>query len=175
MSATLRGESWYAIYCISRHERQVNERLNAKGISTFLAEALMRVQWGSRIRKVNKNLLPGYVLVHAQMDPDTYLRALQTPSVVKFVGNPWPNLSWIPDEQVDSLRLLLGSGETFSETPYWKSGDRVEVIAGPLMGLKGLVVTGESRRQRVIVSLDLLQRSLAVEVDSANLRALRSP
>jgi transcription antitermination factor NusG len=175
MSATSPGKCWYAIYCKSRHERQVNDRLRAKGITTFLAESLVRVQWGLRIRKVNKNMLPGYVLVHAHMDSDTYLTTLQTQSVVKFVGKSWPHLSWIPDEQVESLRLLLGSGETFSETPYWKSGDRVEVVAGPLVGMKGHVMTSERRKQRVVVSLDLLRRSLAVEVDSANLRAIQSP
>src|SRR5262245_49149706 len=121
MSATLQESNWYAIYCMSRHERRVNERLKAKGISTFLAESLIRVQWGSRTRRANKNFLPGYVLVHAHIDSDTYLKTLQTQGVVKFVGNPWPHLSWIPDEQVESLRLLLGSGEAFSETPYWKS------------------------------------------------------
>ncbi len=100
---------------------------------------------------------------------------LQTPSVVKFVGNHWPNLSWIPEEQVESLRLLFGSRENFAEVPYWKAGDRVEVVGGPLLGMKGHVVAGEKRKQRVIVSIDLLRRSVAVEVDAANLRALPAP
>jgi transcription antitermination factor NusG len=165
---------WYAIYCKSRHERQVNERLFIKNITTYLADYETRVQWGARLRKVRKNLLPGYVLVQAQMDSRAYLDILQTPSVVKFVGNPWPRLSWIPDDQVESLRLLLGSRQRFDEVPYWRAGERVEVIAGPLIGLKGLVAGWANRKNRVIVSIDLLQRSVAVEVDTHLLRHAHS-
>ncbi|MGH7596974.1 MAG: transcription termination/antitermination protein NusG [bacterium] len=79
-----------------------------KGVTTYLADCEMRVQWGERRRKARKNLMPGYVLVQAEMNPRVYLEILQTESVVKFVGKPWSNLSWIPDDQVENLRLLLG-------------------------------------------------------------------
>jgi transcription antitermination factor NusG len=168
------GKHWYAVYCKSRHERLVNERLLAKGITTYLADYETRVQWGIRLRKVKKNLLPGYVLVQAQMDSRAYLNILQTQSVVKFVGNPWPKLSWIPDDQVESLQLLLGSHEHFEELPYWRAGDKVEVIAGPLAGLRGLIDGASNRKNRVIVSIDLLRRSVAVEVETYLLRHIQT-
>jgi transcription antitermination factor NusG len=163
---------WYAIYCKSRHERIVDERLMAKGIATYLADREMRVRWGDRQRKARINLLPGYVLVQAEMNAQIYLEILQTRSVVKFVGNPWPNLSRIPDEQVESLRLLLGSHEPFEEVPYWHSGERVEVIGGPLTGLRGVVAGWKNRKNRVVVSIDLLRRSMAVEVEAHLLRGV---
>ncbi len=163
---------WYAIYCKSRHEHMVNDRLAAKGVTAYLADRETRVQWGERQRKIKKNLLPGYVLVQAEMNPRVYLEVLQTQSVVKFVGNPWPNLSWIPEEQVESLRLLLGSQIQFEEVPYWRSGEKVEVVGGPLTGLRGVVAGQAHRKNRVVVSIDLLQRSMAVEIDAYLLQRL---
>jgi transcription antitermination factor NusG len=165
---------WYAIYCKSRHERIVNERLMVKGVTTYLADREIRVQWGERQRKVRKNLLTGYVLVQAAMNPKIYLEILQTASVVKFVGNPWPNLSWIPEEQVENLRLLLGSPIQFEEVPYWRSGEKVEVIGGPLAGLRGVVAGQVNRKNRVVVSIDLLRRSMAVEIDAYLLQRLEA-
>ena len=163
---------WFALYCKSRHESQVDLRLKSKGVQTFLAAFETRVLWGTRWRKVRKNLLPGYLLINEKMTPAKYLTILQTPGVVKFVGKPWPDLSKIPEEQVQSLQLLLGSKEHFHEVPYLKHGDDVEVIGGPLQGLKGRVLSEHYPQNRVIVSLDLLQRSVAVQVDAHLLKKI---
>ena len=165
-------EHWYALHCKSRHERQVEARLHAQGLTAYLAEHETFALWGTRRRKVKKNILPGYVLVRAQMDARTHLQVLQTTSVVKIVGKSWPRLSWIPDGQVESLRLMLGAHVAVEETVYWEVGDRVEVLVGPLAGLRGYVATNDQRRKRVIVSIDLLRRSVAVEVEANLLREI---
>jgi transcription antitermination factor NusG len=166
-------EHWYAVYCKSRHERRVHDRLTVKGVASYLADYETRVQWGARLRKFRKNLLPGYVLVQARLDPKIYLAILQTESVVKFVGRPWPKLSWIPDEQVQSLRLLLESSHQFEEIPYFNAGDKVEVIAGALAGLQGLINGPANPKHRVIVSIELLRRSVALEIDACLLRRVQ--
>lgn len=167
--------NWYAIYCKHRHERVVHGTLTTKGINSYLAEYETRAQWGTRLRKIKKNWLPGYVLVQMPAhDAAAYLSVLQTHGVVKFVGRPWPQLSVIPIEQVDSVRLLLGSRNDFEETVYFSAGETVEVIGGPFTGLVGKVLDPASRRSRVVVSIDLLRRSVAVEVDSGLLRRLRA-
>ena len=158
---------WYAIYCKSRHERQAHERLLAKGVETFMADYETRAQWGTRRRKVKKNLLPGYLLVRLDKTVQLYYEILQTSGVVKFVGGAWPRLSFIPDEQVESLQALLSSEQPFAEVPYLNVGDKVEVMAGPLAGLRGCVFAVKERRSRIIVSIDLLQRSVQVELDSS--------
>ncbi|NUO81258.1 hypothetical protein HUU05_14355 [candidate division KSB1 bacterium] len=170
----LEQEHWYALHCKSRHERQVDARLHVKGVLTYLAEHETVALWGARRRKVKKNLLPGYVLVRAQMNARTHLEILQTPGVVKIVGKPWPQLSWIPDEQVESLRVMLGAQLPVEEVAYWNLGDRVEVMAGPLAGLRGYVATNDHRRKRVIVSISLLRRSVAVEVEAQLLRQVEA-
>ena len=178
MSQRTSEKHWYAVYCKNRHERKVHERLTAHGVSNYLAERETRVMWGTRSRRVHKNFLPGYVLVHEQIDPRVYLMILQTEGVVKFVGKPWPKLSWIPDEQVKSLKLLLHAPVEFEEVPFWVSGEMVEVIAGPLAGVSGRVASSENQKRRVVISIDLLQRSLMVGIEAHWLRraqVLRTP
>jgi len=164
---------WYAIYCKSRHERQVNQRLVALGVETFLADYTTRVHWGARVRSVQKNLLPGYLLVRLGPVWQRYHEILQIPGVVKFVGNIWPNLSSIPHEQIASLQVMLGSQLVFTEIAYLSAGDEVEVVAGPLAGIYGRVLSRKNRNCRVFISVDLLKRSIQVEVDPALLAPVR--
>ena len=165
---------WFAIYCKYKHERVVHDSLIAKGVDSFLAEYEARVQWGTRLRKIKKNLLPSYVLVQLPVrTSEIYLRVLQTHGVVKFVGRSWPLLSAIPVEQIESLKLLLGSEKPFEEIAYFEAGETVEVIAGPLAGMTGRVIDPLSRKRRVMISIDLLRRSVAVEVDSVILRCVQ--
>ena len=163
---------WYALYCRSRHERMVHERLQEKGYDSYLADYRTRMKHGMRLRIVEKNLLPGYVLINAAITPKVFLDILQTKSVVHFVGRSWPDLSWIPVDQVESLKLLLNSQQRFEEICYCTRGDAVEVIAGPLAGLRGLFAGEANRKDHVIVSLDLLRRSLAVAINPNLLRRL---
>jgi transcription antitermination factor NusG len=149
--------------------------LTGDGFQTYLAEYETRVLWGTRRRQVKRNLLPSYVFLRASMDAESYVRVLQTPGVVRLVGNTWPRLSWVPDEQIDSLYLLLKSREGFESVAYWQVGDNVEVIGGPLRGLRGLYGGPASQRGRVIVSIDLLQRSLSVQTAASDLRWLCQP
>jgi len=161
---------WYAVYCKHRHERAAAERLASRGFPIYLPEYHTRVKWGARQREVKKNLMPGYLFVQAKMDVGNYVRVLQTPSVVKLVGNAWPRLSWIPEEQMESMRLVLESREKFEEVAYWRVGDQIEVVAGPLAGLRGLYAGEGNHKGSVIVSIDLLQRSVSVAVNAADLR-----
>jgi len=161
---------WYAVYCKHRHERAVRDRLVGLNLSAHVADYQARVRWGSRQRTTTKNLLPGYVLVHEEMTPAKYLRVLQAPGVVRFVGNPWPWLSWIPEDQMESIRLLLRSREEFADVSFWREGDQVEVLAGPLAGLRGYYGGSAGRWASVVVSVDLLQRSVSVRVNPADLR-----
>jgi transcription antitermination factor NusG len=148
----------------------VAERLIGNGLHAYVAEYETRVLWGARRRQIKTNLLPGYVFVEAAMDLERYVRLLQTPGVVKLVGNPWPRLSWVPVEQFKSLQLVLKSRERFENEAFWQPGDNVEVIAGPLKGVRGLYSSMANEKGRVIVSIDLLHRSLSVEVGASDLR-----
>jgi transcription antitermination factor NusG len=79
----------------------------------------------------------------------------------------------VPEEQILSLQLLLKSQEKFESVAYWRVGDGVEVVAGPLKGARGVYAGMANQQGRVILSIDLLQRSLSVEVDASDLRWVR--
>lgn len=174
--STMKSEpQWYAIYCRSKQERVVHDRLIGQGFHPYLAEYQARVRWGSRWRRVRKNLLPGYLLIRVQITPRCYIAILQTQGVVKFVGNPWPNLSVVSAREVESLQLLLGSKQQFKEIPYWRKGQWVEVVGGPLAGVNGRLMTTPTGKHRVVVSIELLKRSVSLEVDSGYLRPISLP
>ncbi len=172
--ADLLNQHWYAVYCKSRHEARVRDRLQGKGYETFLADYETRVMWGNRRRKTRRNLLPGYVLIRTLLTPENYLNILQTDGVVKFVDRPWPDVPFIPDSQVDSLRLLLDAGHPFVEIPHLQHGQEVEVIAGALRGLCGRVIQISKNKSRVVVSIDLLKRSVEISIDASLLRCKHS-
>ena len=165
-------EQWYAIYCKSRHEQRVHERLMRKNVHTYLATYKTRVQWGTRIRKTTKNLIPGYALVHTQLDPKIYLTILETYGVVKFVGKTWPNLTSIPECQVKNMQLILNGQQEIEKVDYLQKGETVEVLTGPFAGLRGIVKNPKLRLNKIIVSIDLLRTSVAVEIKTELLRRI---
>lgn len=112
-------------------------------------------------------LFPGYVFLH--MDLKDRLRVLQLPSVVRFVsfnGHPAP----LPDGEIESLSRGLARGVRAEPHPYLKVGHRVRVRSGPMAGAQGVLIRRKDKF-RVVLSIDLIMRSVAVEVDEADVEA----
>ena len=106
-------------------------------------------------------LFPSYVF--CRFEYEKRVSVLNTPSVLSIVGfgsSPAP----VPDEEIAAVRTAIASGRAIEPWPYVRAGDRVEVTHGPLKSLKGVLVQSKNH-WRVVVSVDLLMRSLAVEVD----------
>jgi len=109
-------------------------------------------------------LFPGYVLVHVAPSRQALIDVANTQGVVRVIGERWDLPYPIPDEEVDSVRRLISSGERAIPIPWIHIGDRVRIVAGPLAGLEGLVQAWRAGRATFVVSLELLQRSVGVEV-----------
>jgi len=110
-------------------------------------------------------LFPGYLFVHCLLDRYLYLDIINTPGVVKILGYGWPRLIPVPDTQIESIRTLLKARVPISYYPFLKEGDRVRVKEGPLEGAEGILVRIDQRKAKLIVSLDILRRSVATEID----------
>jgi transcription antitermination factor NusG len=111
--------------------------------------------------------------VFCRFAPATRAGVLKTPgvrSLVGFGGCPAP----VPDAEIEAIRKAVGSGLPVEPWPFVRAGDRVRVLDGPLRGLDGLLVSG-ANKTRVVVSVELLQRSVAVEIDRAALQPLTPP
>ena len=155
---------WYVAYVCSRHEKQVARQLEERRVSCFLPVYRSVRRWKDRRKELELVLFPGYVFV--QLDLKDRLRVLQVPSVVRFVsinGHPAPLL----DAEIESLNNGLANGVLAEPHPYLKVGRHVRVKNGPLAGAEGILVRRKDKF-RVVLSIDLIMRSIAVEVDEAD-------
>jgi transcription antitermination factor NusG len=155
---------WYAAHVCSRHEKQVARQLEERRVDCFLPVYRSVRRWKDRRKELDLVLFPGYVFVH--LDLKDRLRVLQIPSVVRFVsfnGHPAP----LPDAEIEVLVNGLAKGIRAEPHPYLKVGHRVRVKYGPLAGTQGILVRRKDKF-RVVLSIDLIMRSVAVEVDEAD-------
>ena len=161
---TMKRPSWLAVQTLSRPEKRVRAQLAGRNIEHFLPTTKRINRWSDRRKEVEVPLFAGYCF--ARLLGADRLAVLRSQGVVRFVGSagrPEP----IPDEEIDSLRKLLNSPSEFVCYPYLKEGMFVEVIRGPLQGVKGRLVR-EARYARLVVSITLIQRAVAVEIDAAD-------
>src|SRR5579864_8356897 len=155
---------WCAVYTHSRHEKKVAQQLEERQIENFLPLYRSVRRWKDRRKELDLVLFPGYVFVY--LDLKDRLRVLQVPSVVRFVsfnGQPAP----LPDAEIEVLVSGLAKGVRAEPHPYLKVGHRVRVKYGPLAGTQGILVRRKDKF-RVVLSIDLIMRSVAVEVDEAD-------
>jgi len=157
--------NWYALYTQSRHERCVAHQIEQRDISCFLPLYRSVRRWKDRRKELDLALFPGYVFVRLALKDR--LRVLQLPSavgLVSFNGQP----AALPEAEIEALRDRLSrSGHSVEPHPYLRVGRRVRVCAGPMQGLEGIIVRRKDRC-RVVFSLDLIMRSMAVEVDETD-------
>lgn len=166
--ATYSNPCWYATYTCSRREKQVARLLQERSMECFLPlyKAVRRNPSG-RKRMHLLPLFPGYVFV--RIDFREHIRVLQVPGVVRLVsfhGQP----AAMNDAEIEALRNALTLGLPAEPFPYLKAGHDVEILTGPLQGLRGRVLRKNSHF-RVILSVDLLRRSIVVDVDGNDLTA----
>ena len=160
--------NWYAVSTRSRHEKKCAAMLEGKVHECFLPLARVRSRRKDRKAFYDKVLIPGYVFIQNILSPQSLLDVLKTPGVVKVVKTrigsenvPCP----IPDEQIDSLKVLLASNAEVTPFTDLKVGERVEVISGPFMGAVGELVRLAPNKNRLVVSIDIVNQSVSVDID----------
>ncbi len=157
---------WYAVCTFSNHEKRVGDQLRERGVEQFLPLYESVRRWKDRRVQLQLPLFPGYVFVHLALRDR--LRVLNIPSVARLVGFGGPPVA-LPDNEMEALRSSLASQLRAEPHPYLKVGRRVRVANGPLAGLEGIVVR-KKKQLRFVLSLDLIMRSVSVEMDAADLR-----
>jgi len=175
MNAMVNGQGkddaskWYAIYTRSRHEFKANNELITKQFETFLPVVNSLRRWKDRRKYIDIPLFPGYLFLHCNMDNYKYLDILKTNGVVRVLGANKRELSTIPDEEIESIKILTENIATINYHPYVKEGHSVEMVRGPLAGAKGILIKRDLYKSKVVVSIHLLGRSVSVELDSCDI------
>jgi len=163
--AAERTGKWYALYTIPNHEKRVEQHLRMRGIEVFLPLSKVVKRWKNRTTaQLEVPMFAGYVF--ARFLNKERVRVLETPRVVSIVGSkgkPEP----LPDKEIEILRegLHLRRVDPY---PYLKVGKRVRIRSGPLTGMEG-VLTRKDDRLRIVLSVDLIMRSIAVHVEADEL------
>jgi transcription antitermination factor NusG len=161
------GGAWIALWTSSHCEHLVHDQLASRGFETFLPEI---AYWGSgvaaRVARTEP-LFPGYLFLRHALDKASYVEIVKTRGLVRILGQGWDRPAVVPDREVDSIRRLVEAGLVPRPHPWLREGRRVRVRKGPLRGAEGILLEVDAERGLLVLSIDLFQRSVAVEIDCA--------
>jgi transcription antitermination factor NusG len=168
-SAILSEACWYAAYTRANHEKHVALELQLRAVEHFLPLYSCIRRWKDRKARLEMPLFPGYVLLRLALQHK--LRVLEIPSVVRLVGfNGHPVA--LPENEVEALRNGLSKEGQAAPCPNLVAGRRVRITGGPFAGLEGIFKQTRNSL-RVVVSLDLIQRSIAIDVNRCDVQPVR--
>lgn len=152
---------WHALYTRHQHEKVVAQALEGKGFNIFLPQYRTLRKWKDRKKEISLPLFPNYVFIQGGLDRQ--LQIVTTPgvhSLVSWGGRP----AEIPLKDIEAVRRIIESSLPVEPHPFLKHGDLVRIKSGPLEGIEGILVR-RIRGVRLVLSVDMLSRSAAVEVD----------
>jgi transcription antitermination factor NusG len=161
--------SWFAVQTRPNWEKLVSQALEGKGFEAFLPSYMARRRWSDRIKELELPLFAGYLFCRMRIE-ERRLPVLTTPGVRQIVGIGRTPAA-VPDAQIDAVRAIVAAGVAAQPWPFVRVGDRVRIKGGSLDGVEG-ILTGSKKHHRLVVSVELLRRSVAVDVDQAWVEAV---
>lgn len=160
---------WFALQVRTQHEKSVAQFLSGRSYEWFLPMYKCRKRWSDRVKEVETPLFPGYLFCRFNLMQR--LPILQTPGVIQIVGYNRQPVA-VEESEIQAIQMLVVSGLPKQPWPFLHTGDKVQIESGPLRGMMG-ILTDFKGKHRLIVSITLLQRAVAVEIDSAMVTAHR--
>jgi transcription antitermination factor NusG len=157
---------WYATCTAPRHEKTAALHLQNRCVENYLATYASARSWNGRRVVIQAPLFPGYIFVRIRSNER--MRVLETPGIISIVGFNG-QLTPLPDCEIEALRVALQTRNTMP-CPFLKEGKRVRITAGPMRGLEGVVLK-QTRRLRMVVSIDSIMKSFEVELEAGDLAA----
>jgi transcription antitermination factor NusG len=162
---------WYALHTNYQHEKAVARILTQKGFDIFLPLYDVAHRWKDRTKQLSLPLFPCYVFIQGGLD--RRLQVLNTPGVFDFVG--WSGCAApIPEEEIDAVLKMMEGSLKVEPHPFLKCGDWVRVKSGSLQGIEGILVR-KKNLFRLVLSVEMLQKSVAVEVDVTAVESVTRP
>ena len=158
--------SWYVVHTRSRHEYKTNSGLIQKNLTTFLPEIELWSKQKDRKKKIFTPLFPGYLFVETPtLDNETKLAILKTPGAVSILGKkensePIP----VPDSKIDAIRRLVNTKTEIFTMQFPQDGEPARIMDGPFAGIEGTVISSNVEKELFVISIELLQRSVAIKL-----------
>jgi transcription antitermination factor NusG len=154
---------WYALHTRARHEKAIERRLCEQGMETFVPTTIEVHRWSDRKKKVEVPLFSCYVFLRCGLSANDRTLVHRIESVHGFVGSRGASLP-IPDDQIDGIQKVLAQTAPWRSYPFLKVGQRVRVRGGAMDGVEGVFLS-ENGDHSLVISVDAIQRSMAVRID----------
>jgi transcription antitermination factor NusG len=155
---------WWALYTRHQHEKTVADMLTTKGFEVFLPLYESVRRWKDRKKMLSLPLFPCYVFVRGSLDRK--LQVVSTPGVHMILSRG-ESVAHIPESEIQAIRTVVEGQFSVEPHPFLKCGDRVRVIRGSLTGVEG-ILTRKKNLLRLVLSVDMLAQSVAVEVEASD-------
>lgn len=156
---------WYALWTHSHSEQLVYDQLAAKGFHLFLPKMDVWSRRGGIRRQIPLPMFPGYLFLRHSMDKASYIEVRKARGLVRPLGEGWDRLAVIPDKEIEAIQKVLAARVPTLPHPYLREGQRVRITRGPLEGVEGILLQIRADKGLVVLSVELLRRSVAVQVD----------
>jgi transcriptional antiterminator NusG len=157
---------WYALYTRSHCEQLVYDQLVVKGFAAFLPKMEVWSRRGGIRHRISTPMFPSYLFLHHAMDKLSFIEICKARGLVRILGERWDRLSVVPEAEIDAIQRVLSAKLPVIPHPYLREGQRVRITHGPLRGVEGILVQSKPNKGLLVLSIELLRRSVAVEVDS---------
>jgi transcription termination/antitermination protein NusG len=157
------GRPWYVLYTRCHHEARVAKHLAIEDFAVLLPKYKAWSSRRDRRKVIDLPLFPGYLFVQTEPFPSRFARILETPGLARILGNgngPEP----VAQLEMESILILLSSGRTLEPHPYFKVGNQITVVSGPLCGAAGYIDEIQPNKRKLVISVELLGRSVAVHL-----------
>ncbi len=158
---------WYALWTKSHCEQMVFDQLAAKGFQVFLPKVEAWSRRGGVRHHIPVPMFPGYLFLHHAMELNSYIEVLKTRELVRVLGDGRDRLAVVPDAEIEAIQKVVQAQLPALPYPFLREGQRVRITEGPLAGVEGILVHTKPNKGLLVLSIELFQRSVAVEVDCA--------
>jgi transcriptional antiterminator NusG len=163
--APARTAAWYVLWTRSNSERLVADQLAAKGFSLFLPTLDVWTRRGAERRVTRVPMFPGYVFLHHALDKWSDVEVRKARGLVTILGDAWDRRAVVPAAEIAGLQRVSEARLPAVAHSYIREGQRVRIVRGPLTDVEGILVRSKPGKGMFVLSVELLHRSVAVEID----------
>ena len=156
---------WFVLWARSHCEQLVYDQLTAKGFRLFLPKMEVWSRRGGGRHVSSVPMFPGYLFLQHAMDKTSYIEVCKARGLAEILGRRWDRLAVVPGAEIEAIQRVQHARLPALPHPYLREGRRVRITRGPLADVEGILIRIKSNKGLLVLSVNLLQRSVAVEVD----------